>query len=193
MAEQIMSTVRLILVLGYSILYGAAAVMAQGTGEAYLLNAGDQLGISVWKEEALQRTVTVLPDGTISFPLTGQLAAAGRTATDLQQALTQSLSAFIPEPVVTVTIESVSGNLIYVVGAVNNPGVFQASRPLDIVQALSLAGGFSTFADNSEIIVLRRSGDASIAIPFDFSEVEDGRKLESNILLQAGDIVVVPD
>jgi len=166
-------------------------VLAQGNG--YLLNPGDVLEVSVWKEEGLTRDVLVLPDGMISFPLAGHLKAAGQTAASVQAALTKSLQQYIPEPVVTVTVREVSGNRIYVIGQVNNPGEFPAGHNIDVMQALSLAGGLSAFGDENDIKVLRRQGDKQISFPFDYSAVKKGKNLELNIVLQAGDIVVVPD
>ena len=164
---------------------------AQGGG--YLLNPGDVLEVSVWKEEGMTRDVLVLPDGTISFPLAGHLKASGLTAAAVQKALTDRLQQYIPEPVVTVTVRDVTGNKIYVIGQVNNPGEFPAGHAIDVMQALSLAGGLTAFGDENDIKVLRRKGDKQISFPFDYSAVKKGNNLDLNIVLQSGDIVVVPD
>lgn len=165
--------------------------MAQDGG--YLLNPGDVLQISVWKEEGLERQVLVLPDGMISFPLAGHLKAAGRTAQEVQAELSKRIEQYIPEPVVTVSVATVGGNKIYVIGQVNRPGEFLATRRIDVMQALSLAGGLTAFADENAIKVLRRKGGKEVAIPFDYSAVKKGTKLELNVVLQSGDVVVVPD
>jgi len=159
----------------------------------YLLNPGDVLEVSVWKEEGMTREVLVLPDGTISFPLAGHLKASGLTAAAVQEALTDRLQQYIPEPVVTVTVQNVTGNKIYVIGQVNNPGEFPAGHKIDVMQALSLAGGLTAFGDENDIKVLRRDGDRQVSFPFDYSAVKKGKNLELNIVLQSGDIVVVPD
>jgi polysaccharide export outer membrane protein len=164
---------------------------AQGGG--YLLNPGDVLEVSVWKEEGMTREVLVLPDGTISFPLAGHLKASNLTAAEVQKALTERLQQYIPEPVVTVTVQEVSGNKIYVIGQVRRPGEFPAGHMIDVMQALSLAGGLTAFGDENDIKVLRRQGDRQISFPFDYSAVKKGSKLEMNIILQSGDVVVVPD
>ena len=159
----------------------------------YRLNPGDVLQVSVWKEEGLQRDVLVLPDGMISFPLAGHLMAAGRTAQEVQDALVERIKKYIPEPVITVSVPSVAGNKIYVIGQVNRPGEFLATHRIDVMQALSLAGGLTPFADEDDIKVLRRENGKQLALPFDYSEVKKGKSLELNVVLKSGDIVVVPD
>jgi len=159
----------------------------------YELNPGDILEISVWKEEGLERQVLVLPDGMISFPLAGHIQAAGRTAEEVQKALTDRIKQYIPEPVITVSVPSVAGNKVYVIGQVNRPGEYPALHRIDVMQALSLAGGLTPFADQDGIKILRRETTKQVAYPFDYSAIEDGIKLELNIVLKSGDIVVVPD
>ena len=159
----------------------------------YLLNPGDTLDISVWKEEGMEREVLVLPDGMISFPLVGHIKASGQSPEALQRALAERLQKYIPDPVVTVSIQNVTGNKIYVIGQVREPGEFLAGHRIDVMQALSLAGGLTPFADEDDIVVLRRSNGKQTVHTFDYSDVKRGRKLESNILLQSGDNVVVPD
>lgn len=159
--------------------------------EPYTLNAGDVLDISVWREEDLQRQVLVLPDGTISFPLAGQIEAAGRTTEDVQLTISDRLEKYIPGAVVTVSVLNVSGNKIYVIGAVNNPGEFQVTRSIDVMQALSLAGGLTPFAGEDSIRILRRQDGADVSYPFYYSDVKHGDKLEMNIQLKSGDVIVV--
>lgn len=158
----------------------------------YLLHAGDILDISLWKEEGMQREVLVLPDGTISFPLAGHVAAAGRTAAQIEQILAERLRKYYPDPFITVSVISTAGNSIFVIGEVQNPGQFLAVQPLDVMQALSLAGGLRVHADESEIKILRRRNGAQTAIPFSYGDVQTGRDLNSNIVLESGDVVVVP-
>ena len=167
-------------------------VISNAFAEEYLLNPGDQLEISVWGEEALQKEVLVLPDGSISFPLVGVLHAAGSTAAQLQQTITKRLKAYIPEAEVTVSVNQPSGYRIYVIGKVTNPGAYQPSGPIDILQALSLAGGLDRFAVKDKIKVLRRSNGRQSAIPFNYDKVIEGKNLESNIILLRGDTVLVP-
>lgn len=167
--------------------------VASANADAYRLNAGDILDISVWKEEGMQRQVLILPDGTISFPLAGHVTAAGRTAAEVQSALEKRIQVYIPEPVVTVSVASVGGNSIYVIGQVKQPGRFDVTSQIDVMQALSLAGGLTPFGDENSIRVLRRNGTKQTALRFDYSAVKRGQQLETNILLSPGDVVVVPD
>ncbi len=157
----------------------------------YTLNAGDVLDISVWREDDLQRQVLVLPDGTISFPLAGQIVAAGRTTEDVQQTISDRLEKYIPGAVVTVSVLNVSGNKVYVIGAVNNPGEFQVTRSIDVMQALSLAGGLTPFAGEDSIRILRRENGADVSFPFYYSDVKHGENLKMNIQLKSGDVIVV--
>lgn len=158
----------------------------------YRINAGDSLEISVWREPELQREVLVRPDGEISFPLAGELPAEGRTVAQIREELSARLSRFIPDLVITVTVTDVSGNRIFVVGQVDRPGMFVMNPDLDVMQALSLAGGATPFASLKDIQILRRQGGQRTAIKFDFTAVSQGRSLEQNIVLQSGDVVVVP-
>lgn len=158
---------------------------------SYTLNAGDVLDISVWREDDLQRQVLVLPDGTISFPLAGQIDAAGRTTEDVQLTISERLEKYIPGAVVTVSVLNVSGNKVYVIGAVNNPGEFQVTRSIDVMQALSLAGGLTPFAGEDSIRILRRENGTDVSYPFHYSDVKNGENLGMNIQLKSGDVIVV--
>lgn len=176
--------------VGVESLAGADGTASQRAG--YVLEPGDIVRISVWSEPALDNTVLVRPDGGISFPLVGDLVAEGKTIAEVADEITQRLAEFIPAPVVTVSLEQNDGNQIFVTGRVNNPGIFVLTRPVDIMQALSMAGGLSPFADKDSIKVLRRQGGRQIALPFNYKEVQKGEELGQNIWLQAGDTLVVP-
>lgn len=173
-----------------AVLFAAAAPAAEV--EPYRIQPGDVLSISVWREPDLQTEVLVRPDGGVSFPLAGEHAAAGRTVEELRLAIDERLRKFIPDPVITVTVRQIGGNRIYVLGKVGRPGEFPFSRPLDVMQALSLAGGTTPFAAVNDIQILRREGTKQIAIPFRYADVERGRDLGQNVLLKSGDTVVVP-
>jgi polysaccharide export outer membrane protein len=168
--------------------FGADSPQSAG----YQLQPGDMLQIVVWKETDLQSEVLIRPDGGMSFPLAGELQAAGHTVQELTKTLEERIRKYVPDAVVTVAVKSVGGNLVFVIGKVNKPGVFPLSGPIDVMQALSLAGGATPFADTNSIRVLRRSGAHQTAIEFRYGDVERGRKLDQNILLQSGDTVVVP-
>lgn len=160
--------------------------------EPYTLNPGDHLFISVWNEEALQKEVIILPDGTISFPLAGQLDSQGRTVLELEDELRARLSDYISDPVVNITVNAVAGNTVHIIGKVLRPGSFSMSQPLDAMQALSLAGGLNTFAEENNIIILRRNGDKQEIIPVHYARIKKGQSLDSNVMLKSGDVIIIP-
>lgn len=159
---------------------------------AYQIQPGDVLQVSVWKETDLTSEVLVRPDGGISFALAGELPAAGHTVAELTALLEQRIRKYEPDAAVTVSVKLASGNRVYVIGKVNHPGDFPINRPIDVMQALSLAGGATPFADTNAIRILRRDGAHETSISFRYGDIEHGRKLAQNILLQSGDTVVVP-
>jgi polysaccharide export outer membrane protein len=158
----------------------------------YQIGSEDVLEISVWKEEGLKKEVLVRPDGGISFPLAGDMQAAGKTARQLQQEITQRLEKFMSDPVVTVSILKIVGNKIYVIGRVNKPGEYAPGRYVDVLQALSMAGGLTPFAAENDIKVVRKENGKDLVFPFRYSQVKAGDKLDQNITLKGGDVVVVP-
>ena len=170
----------------------ALAADAVPATDRYKVNPGDVLEVSVWKEEDLQRQILVNPDGHFAFPLAGDMTATGKTVEQLRQELTEKLSRFIPDVVVTVAAMKVDGNVVYVLGQVARPGPFVMNRVTDVMQAISMAGGPTPFADINGIRILRREQTSQTAIQFKYGDVEGGKKLDQNILLRAGDIVVVP-
>lgn len=160
---------------------------------AYRVQPGDLLEVSVWKEEDLQRQVLVRPDGGFSFPLAGDIVATGKTVPELRQEIASKLQKYIPDLVVTVTVTEIRGNKIFVLGQVNDPGEFIVNPRVDVMQALSMAGGTTAFAALNDIVILRREPSGSQqAIRFAYKDVERGRSLEQNIVLHSGDVVVVP-
>lgn len=158
----------------------------------YQINPGDVLAVSVWGEENLQHQVLVLPDGRISFPLAGELSAAGHTTRELEVMLAERLERYIPDALVTVAVADAAGNKIYVLGEVNRPGEFRITRPLDVLQALTLAGGLTAYASQNKIKILRREGEEQIVLPLRYGDVRQGESLETNIRLRAGDVIIVP-
>ncbi len=159
----------------------------------YLLSPGDFIEISVWKEEGMQKEQTlVAPDGNITFPLAGTIMAAGKPIFALQEAIAGRLANYIADPVVNIKLLQNNGNTIFVIGKVNRPGQYPANRRIDVMQALSLAGGLTVYADEDSIHVLRRVGNEVKIFPFDYDDVLDGDHLEQNIILQSGDTVTVP-
>jgi polysaccharide biosynthesis/export protein len=170
----------------------AAAGNKDRVADSYKLQPGDVLQVVVWKETDLQSEVLIRPDGGVSFALAGDLQAAGLTTDELRQELEVRVRKLIPDAVVTVQVKLASGNRVYVIGKVNHPGDFVLSRPIDVLQALSLAGGATPFANTNGIRVLHRAGPGQTATRFRYGDVSRGKHLEQNILLQSGDTVVVP-
>ena len=176
--------------LAIGLLTSVSPAIAQNPG--YTLQPGDVLFISVWKEEDLQQPVLVRPDGGISFPLVDDMQANNKTIEQIRLEVTKKLSQYIPDVQVNVALQELNGNLIYVVGKVNQPGVFPFSGDIDILQALGMAGGATAFAALNDIKVLRREAGQLKAIPFRYSDIEKGKNLQQNIILHSGDTVLVP-
>ena len=158
----------------------------------YRLGAEDVLLVSVWKDEQLTREVVVRPDGMFSFPLVGDIQAENQTVEDIRGELVKRLTKYIPNPNVSVSVTKVASYKVYVVGRVNKPGEYVIGHYTDVLQALSLAGGLTPFAGENDIKVMRRVRGGQQAIPFRYGDIRKGRDLEQNILLQRGDVVMVP-
>ena len=170
----------------------ARVAAAENPTAGYEVQPGDVLQVSVWKEPDLSQQVLVRPDGGFSFPLAGDVNALGKTVEQLRGELTERLGKFIPDLFVTVAVQEINGNKVYVIGQVNEPGEFIVNPRVDVMQALSLAGGTTAFASPNDIFVLRRQGAAQRRMPFNFGDVVRGKQLEQNVLLRSGDVVVVP-
>ena len=187
---------------GFSTVIGAAALWmhciawtnaAIAQDASYAVKPGDVLSISVWKEPDLQMPVLVRPDGFFSFPLVGEVDARGRTVPELNKIVADRLGKYIADAVVTVSMQEIRGNKVYVIGQVNTPGEFIVNPSVNVMQALSMAGGLTPFASAGQIMVLRRGSEGgNTALPFSYPEVARGRSLDQNIELQSGDVIVVP-
>lgn len=160
--------------------------------EGYKLQPGDLLQVNVWRETELQSEVLIRPDGGISFALAGDLPAAGLTTDALRQELEARVRRLVPDAVVTVLVKSPNGNRVFVIGKVNRPGDFPLLRPVDVLQAISMAGGLTPFASNNHILVLHRDGSRQNSYRFRYNQVIKGKNLDQNILLRSGDTVIVP-
>lgn len=170
----------------------APVAAAEPAAPPYTIQPGDVLTVSVWKEKELQADVLVRPDGGLSFPLAGDIQATGRTVDDVRQLIEKGLKRYIPDPAVSVALKQIGGNFIYVIGKVNRPGQFPFSKPVDVMQALALAGGATPYASVNDIRILQRDASGVKSIPFHYGDVERGRELGQNFLLKSGDTVVVP-
>jgi polysaccharide export outer membrane protein len=160
--------------------------------ESYLLGPEDVIKISVWKDEHLTQEVVVRPDGMISFPLIGDVAVAGRTVEDARLELVKRLNKFIPNPHVSVMATKILSYKIYVIGRVHKPGEFLVGHNTDVLQALSLAGGLTPFAAENDIRIMRRDRGEQRVFQFRYGDVRKGKELKQNIILERGDVVVVP-
>ncbi len=187
-----MSVVKSLVALLLAAVSLPAALADTARNPAYELQPGDVLQVSVWKETDLQSEIVIRPDGGISFPLAGDLAAAGKTTDELRADLEERVRKLVPDAVVTVEVKVPNGNRIYVIGKVNKPGDFALNRPVDVMQAIGLAGGVTPFANTNRIRVLHRDGARQVSIRFRYGDVAKGRHLEQNIVLQSGDTVIVP-
>ena len=163
-----------------------------GNGLEYRIGPEDVLHISVWKEEDLDRKVLVRPDGGISFPLAGDIQVSGRTPLEVQDEIRSRLQRYVPDAEVTVSVDTISGYTVFVLGEVEAPGQFTLGRYVDVVQALTLAGGFTPYASSRNIKILRRQDGREVTFEFDFRSISRGRNLDENIILQSGDVVLVP-
>jgi polysaccharide export outer membrane protein len=165
------------------------AVHGSAPASGYFIGLGDVLRITVWKEPDLTLDVTVRLDGMITVPLLGDVQAAGRVPSQLAGTLVTELQRFIENPRVTVTVTQATSARIYVVGQMVRPGEFPLSGRMTVLKALALAGGFKEFAKPESIVIVRE--DQKV-IPFNYKHVGEGKDMSQNILLAAGDTIVVP-
>jgi polysaccharide export outer membrane protein len=159
----------------------------------YVIGPPDRLRIAVWKNPELSGEVPVRPDGKISVPLIDDVQAAGLTPLELKEVLTQALSEFVANPDVTVTVVGVESQVVFVLGEVGREGPITLTRNLRVLDALSTAGGFSSFADKGDVRILRRTANGIEEYRFDYDAYLAGDAPESNLLLQQGDTIVVPE
>lgn len=181
-----------ILTAGWASASFAGPETTAGQAGDYLIGPGDVLEIAVWKDDALTRTVVVLPDGTISFPLVGRMLVGGKSVSQLQEMMEGMISKYMPDPVLTVSIQQVNSLFVYVIGKVLKPGRFLLNSDINVLQVLSLAGGMNTFAKRDNIKIYREKGGETVILQFDYDAVTEKDMLAQNITLQRGDVVVVP-
>ena len=160
--------------------------------DIYRLRQGDTVMLSVWREDTLQRQVIVLPDGSITFPLIGRVEVAGLSTPEVEKRIALKLKEYFPEPVVTVVIIAIDGHRAYVTGKVLRPGPLTISGPITVLQAISLVGGFDRFADESGVKVIRTRPDGQEILSVNYKDIISGKNMSTNILLKAGDTLVVP-
>ena len=174
-----------------------AAVRPVGTSGSsaasdYKLATGDKLRIEVYKDAQLSQSLQIRPDGKITLPLVGDVAAAGRTSVELRDAISASLHDYITNPVVTVILVEATPQVVFVTGEVNKPGpVPLVNGRITVLQALAVAGGFTDFANKKDIRVLRKSASGMQTLRFNYKDALDEEKMREPLALQAGDTVIV--
>ena len=184
--------IRTIICVSIYLLFGVMGGQAIAQGISYFIGPGDVVEISVWKDESLSRTVVVPPDGVISFPLIGDIKTDFMTVDALRKKVSKLLAAYVPDATVTVILKELNSLRAYVIGKVNKPGQYSITLDTTVMQILSIAGGLTPYASENTIHILRRKKNITIKIPFNYSQVLKGNNLEQNIVLQRGDVVVVP-
>jgi polysaccharide biosynthesis/export protein len=169
----------------------AASAPSGAVVEEYVLGVEDKLAISVWKEPDLLRSVTVRPDGKITFPLIGDVQAAGRTARGLTDDIAKALAKYIKEPVVTVIVEEINNYKVFVLGEVETQGALTLHRKTRFLEAIAMAGGLTTYADKGNVTLLRYDEGKESRTRIDYRKVVSGEKPEFNVWLVPGDTIIV--
>jgi polysaccharide export outer membrane protein len=166
--------------------------VSSATDADYVIGPQDVVRIDVWKEPDISRTIPVRPDGKLSLPLLNDIQASGLTAVQLGKAIREGLTKYLTNPEVTVTVTEINSRRVYITGEVTRAGAFPLLPNMTVLQALSSAGGFTQFAKLKGIYVLRNEGGKQVKLPFNYKEVVKGKNQDENILLQPGDVIVVP-
>lgn len=186
------------------LLMSTQAALAQATPQQvlrpYTINPGDDIEVYVWGEERLQRVIRILPDGTFSFPLVGKVNALGQLPSQIEQLITKGLEGQYrgQVPQVTVSVRSPSGLQFTVAGKVNSPGTFSPGRYVNLLEAISFAGGPAEFAGLDNVTIIRKSGNGLITIRARIAAAFKGslsaRDLNANAIpqIESGDTVIVP-
>lgn len=171
---------------------------APAVPRAYRINPGDELEVYVWGEDRLRRDIKVLPDGTISFPLVGQVNALNKLPREVEQEIVKGLRSQYRDtvPQVTVSVKNAVGMQFSIVGKVRSPGAFTTGRYVNVLEAVALAGGPAEFADMSNVRILRKTSNGLSVIKVRLSDALKGnpsdRDLQGLPQLESGDTVIVP-
>jgi len=160
---------------------------------AYVLGPEDVIQVLVWKDDSLTRTVMIRPDGKVSLPLVGEVQAAGLTPAQLANGVKKRLEKYYKEqPEVSVIVTEINSFAFFVLGEVNLPGKHILRRETTLLQAFSISGGFKQYADTKNIVLLRKEGSAEKRISINYKNLVSGKNSEENLLLRAGDTLIVP-
>jgi polysaccharide export outer membrane protein len=172
---------------------GSASTASTRSNVDYVIGPGDLLSIDVMNEPDVTGKVPVRPDGMITVPLIGDIKASGLTPDKLQASITSKLTEYVKDPSVTVVVEQMNSRQFNVLGKVQHPGSFPLNKPTRVLDALAQAGGFTEFAKVSKIYVLRTDATGTTTrLPFNYKRVTAGEDNQDDVLLQAGDTVIVP-
>lgn len=170
----------------------APAAQPPPTDAEYKIGAQDVLNVDVWKEPEITRTVPVRPDGKITLPLLNDVQAAGLTPMELAHTIRDGLKKYLTDPQVSVTVQQINSQRVYVTGEVVRPGAFPLLPNMTVLEALTSSGGFTQFAKTKNVYVLRMVDGKQSKLPFNYKAVVNGKKSADNIQLQPGDTIVVP-
>jgi polysaccharide export outer membrane protein len=158
----------------------------------YRIGLDDSLSISVWHEPELSSTVVVRPDGIITLPLVNDVRVVGMKPSELQEVLTEKLKPFVTEAQVTVSVQSIRSRKVSIVGQVPKQGVFPLDGGETVLQLLASSGGVGPFGKGNSIYILRKSNNKQVRIPFHYKQALQGHSPKDDILLEPGDVIVVP-
>jgi len=160
--------------------------------ESYVIGQGDLLEIFVWRNEQLSREVVVRPDGKISLPLIQDVQAEGLRILQLKEQITRRFSEYLEHPKVTVIVKEINSYKVSVLGRVVKPGVYPITGNTTLVEAISMAGGFTEWANRRKITVIRNEGDKKKKLRVNYKKIISGKDPSQNITLQRDDTIVVP-
>ena len=181
------------LVLLLATMLSQVAAAADPGMQGYKLHAGDRITVGVYDDEKLPpKEIIIAPDGNFAFPMIGEVVAEGKTTAQIRSEMEGRLKKYVSDPVVTLAITEVKGNVAYVVGQVNKPGQLIMNPGVNVLQAISMSGGTNPYAKLDSIIVIRSGHGTQQVLPFRYGQVSAGKALEQNVELESGDVVVVP-
>jgi polysaccharide biosynthesis/export protein len=169
----------------------ATARTAEALAE-YIIGPEDVLQVNVWREPELAARVAVRPDGKIDLPLVNDIQASGLTTRQLREAITAGVRRFVPDPTVTVMVVELRSQTVSIVGAVARPGIYALGGPTPLMELVAKAGGFQDFAKVNRIQIVRQVVDRAFRFFFNYKNYLAGRDFAQNIVLQNGDVVIVP-
>ena len=170
---------------------GAESTLAATPG-GYIIGPEDVLTIMFWKDKDMSGDVIVRPDGKISTPLLNDIQAAGLTPEELRVRINQEAANFLEDPNATVLVKQINSRKVFITGEVEKPGVYTLTGPMTVLQLIANAGGFKEYAKRDAVVIMRSDAGRQVQLPFDYTEVLHGKKLQQNVELKPGDTVVVP-